>query len=89
MIWLINKKDLGEERVLTKEQIEKKSKDLLLDFYEVSAKTGENIENCIINIVKKLIKRCNDSNFDLVSCSTADSLDDEDRRNCNKKCLIF
>lgn len=89
MIWLINKKDLGEERVLTKEQIEKKSKDLLLDFYEVSAKTGENIENCIMNIVKKLIKRCNDSNFDLESCSTADGLDDEDTRNGNKKCLIF
>ena len=89
MIWLINKKDLGEERVLTKEQIEKKSKDLLLDFYEVSAKTGENIENCIINIVKKLIKRCNDSNFDLESCSTADNLDDEDSRDENKKCLIF
>ena len=89
MIWLINKKDLGEERVLTKEQIEKKSKDLLLDFYEVSAKTGENIENCILNIVKKLIKRCNDSNFDLESCSTADNLDDEDSRDGNKKCLIF
>ena len=80
---------MGEERVLTREQIEKKSKDLLLDFYEVSAKTGENIENCIINIVKKLIKRCNDSNFDLESCSTADNLDDEDSRDDNKKCLIF
>ena len=32
MIWLINKKDLNEEKVLTDEQIDKKSKDLLLDY---------------------------------------------------------
>ena len=89
MIWLINKKDLGEERVLTEEQIEKKSKDLLLDYYEVSAKTGENIENSIKKIVKKLIKRCNDSNFDIDSISTADSLENEDFRKGNKKCMIF
>ena len=44
MIWFINKKDLKEGKVLTEAQIEKKSKDLQLDYYEVSAKTGENIE---------------------------------------------
>ena len=89
MIWLINKKDLGEAKVLTEEQIEKKSKDLLLDYYEVSAKTGDNIEDSIQNIVQKLIKRCDKSNSDLESCSTADSRDNEDIGNDNKKCLIF
>ena len=38
MIWLINKKDLVEEKIVTGEQIEKKSKDLQLDYYEVSVK---------------------------------------------------
>ena len=40
MAWFINKKDLKEGKVLTEEHIEKKSKDLQLDYYEVSAKTG-------------------------------------------------
>ena len=89
MIWLINKKDLGEEKVLTEAQIEKKSKDLQLDYFEVSAKTGENIEDGIKNIVKKLIKRCNDSSFELES-STTDSLDSEDLEKKNRKnCSIF
>ena len=89
MIWLINKKDLGEEKVLTEAQIEKKSKDLQLDYFEVSAKTGENIEDGIKNIVKKLIKRCNDSSFELQS-STTDSLDSEDLEKKNRKnCSIF
>ena len=87
MIWFINKKDLGDEKVFTKKQIEKKSKDLLLDFFEVSAKTGENIENGIKTIVNKVIKRFNDSNFNLES-STTDSFESEDREiysrnNCN------
>ena len=89
MIWFINKKDLGDEKVLTKAQIEKKSKDLLLDFCEVSAKTGENLENGIKNIVNKIIKRINDSNFDLES-STTDSLENEDTEvNNSNKCNIF
>ena len=89
MVWLINKNDLKEGKVLTKEQIEKKSKDLQLDYFEVSAKTGENIEDGIKNIVKKLIKRCNDSSFELES-STTDSLDSEDLEKKNRKnCSIF
>ena len=89
MVWLINKKDLKEEKILTEAQIEKKSKDLQLDYYEVSAKSGENIEEGIRNIVKKLVKRCNDSSFDLES-STTDSLDSDDIENRkDKKCYIF
>ena len=90
MVWLINKKDLNEEKVLTEAQIEKKSKDLQLDYYEVSAKTGENIEEGIKNIVNKLIKRCNDSSFDYLDTSTTDSLDSVDIELENKKsCTIF
>ena len=89
MIWLINKKDLKEEKIVTEAQIEKKSKDLQLDYFEVSAKSGENIEEGIRNIVKKLVKRCNDSSFDLES-STTDSLDGDDiETRKDKKCCIF
>lgn len=89
MIWFINKKDLGDEKIITKEQIEKKSKDLLLDFFEVSAKTGENLENGINNIVNKIIKRFNDSRLDLES-STTDSVENEDTEiNNSNKCNIF
>ena len=89
MIWFINKKDLEVEKILKEEEIEKKSKDLQLDFYEVSAKTGESIENGINNIIKKLVKRTIDSSHDL-DASTNDSSD-----NVNivikegKKCNIF
>ena len=89
MIWLINKKDLNEGKVITKEQIEKKSKDLQLDYYEVSAKTGENIDDGIKNIVKKIIKRYNDKISDIDS-TTADSLDGDDIELENKNsCCIF
>jgi len=87
MVWLINKKDLGEGKVLTEEQIEKKSKDLQLDYYEVSAKTGENIAYGIKRIIKKLIKRCNDSDnedlsFDSSTIDSSNSMDMEKRKNC-------
>ena len=89
MIWLINKKDLKEGKAITKEQIEKKSKDLQLDYYEVSAKTGENIDVGIKNIVKKIIKRYNDKISDIDS-TTADSAESEDIELENKNsCTIF
>lgn len=60
MILIINKKDLKEGKVITEEQINKKSKDLQLDYYEISAKTGENVNNSIKSIIKKLVERCNE-----------------------------
>ena len=90
MIWLVNKNDLiNDSKILTEEQIEKKSKDLQLDYYEVSAKTGDNIEYSIKNLVKKLIKRCNDNSFDNFDKSTQDSNDVNDNDNPGKKCNIF
>ena len=88
MVWLINKKDLNEGKVLTEEQIEKKSKDLQLDYYEVSAKTGESIEEGIKKLVKKLILRCSDieenddNSFESSTADSAYSIDIEERKNC-------
>ena len=92
MIWLINKKDLTQGKLLTKDKIEKKSKDLLLDYYEVSAKSGENIEIGIENIVKKLIKRFTDDEcLDLDNESTtSDSQENFDMKSHKKdSCNIF
>ena len=60
MILLINKKDLKEGKVITEEQIDKKSKDLQLEYYEISAKTGECVFKGIQSIIKKLVERCNE-----------------------------
>ena len=81
MILLINKKDLENDKSLNEEQIIKKSKDLQLDYYEVSAKTGDNINNAIIKISQKIINRIKEN----VS-------DDEDSDKKNKEqdgCLLF
>jgi GTPase SAR1 family protein len=89
MVWLINKKDLNEGKVLTEEQIEKKSKDLQLDYYEVSAKSGENIEEGIKKVVKKLILRCNDieenddNSFESSTADSANSIDIEEGKSCS------
>ena len=89
MVWLINKKDLNEGKVITEEQIEKKSKDLQLDYYEVSAKSGENIEEGIKKVVKKLILRCNDieenddNSFESSTADSANSIDIEEGKSCS------
>jgi small GTP-binding protein len=58
MALIINKKDLKEQEKLIKEgQIEKKSKDLQLQYFEISAKTGENLFNTIKLIINKIIDK--------------------------------
>ena len=92
IVQFINKKDLKEGKVLTKELIDKKSKDLQLDYFEVSAKTGENIEYGIKNVVKKIIQRYNDNDNEnnnlIFDASTVDSIGDNDFED-RKKCNIF
>ena len=88
MIWLINKNDLNDfKKILTEEQIDKKSKDLQLDYFNVSAKTGENIEYSIKHLVKKLIKRFHDINLDKNNQENNYSFEGDD--NDGIKCFIF
>ena len=90
MVLFINKKDLGVGKILSEEQIEKKSKDLQLDYFEVSAKSGENLDKGIEYIVNKLIKRCNDNNLKMEDSSTSDSINSNNRKLKSKKsCSIF
>ena len=89
MIWLINKNDLNDlNKILTEEQIDKKSKDLQLDYFYVSAKTGENIEYSIKHLVKKLIKRFHDINLDKSNKENNYSFEGDDD-NIGIKCSIF
>ena len=78
MILLINKKDLKEEKVITEEQIDKKSKDLQLEYYEISAKTGENINNGIKSILIKIIERCIDKSRE----SNDESFNEKEKEGC-------
>ena len=58
MALIINKKDLNEqEKLIKEEQIEKKSKDLQLQYFEISAKTGENLFNTVKLIINKIIDK--------------------------------
>ena len=74
-----NKSDLKEEKVITEEQIDKKSKDLQLEYYEISAKTGDNISKGIKSIITKLIERCNDRSRD----SNNDNINENENGGCN------
>ncbi len=52
-----NKIDLDNERIITYEQGEKYAKNNGMLFFEVSALTGENIDNCFISSIKNISER--------------------------------
>ena len=89
MILFINKKDLESGKVLSEQQIEKKSKDLQLDYFEVSAKNGENIDKGIQIIVRKLIQRYNDIYMKMDDSSTTDSINFNKNYRSKNSCFIF
>ena len=51
-----NKSDLVDKREVTQEEIEKFAKDNHIMYFETSAKTGANIDECFYFIAKKLVK---------------------------------
>ena len=56
-IVFMNKCDLSEERIIKKEEIEKFEKENGIKVLEVSAKTGEGIDNAFEYIISKLIDK--------------------------------
>ena len=91
MVLLINKKDVNDENKLINEnQIDKKSKDLQLQYFEISAKTGENVLNSINKFINKIIdkyKKDNQNNGEEENESTeSDNENDEDK---DEGCLII
>ena len=49
-----NKSDMTDERVVNKEEIKDLAEELAMEFYEVSAKTGENINEAFIHISRDI-----------------------------------
>ena len=91
MVLLINKKDVNDENKLINEnQIDKKSKDLQLQYFEISAKSGENVLNSINKFINKIIdkyKKDNQNNGEEENESTeSDNENDEDK---DEGCLII
>ena len=56
-IVFMNKCDLSEERIIKKDEIEKFEKENRIKVLEVSAKTGEGIDNAFEYIISKLIDK--------------------------------
>ena len=90
MALLINKKDLKDEnKKINEEQIDKKSKDLQLDFYEISAKTGDNIFKSFKNIINKIIEKYKNTNK-IEGDEENDNTSDNDIENENEEgCTII
>ena len=91
MALIVNKKDLSEEnKIINENQIDKKSKDLQLQFFEISAKTGENVFISMKKFINKIIdkyKKENKNNGEEENESTeSDNENDEDK---DEGCLII
>ena len=91
MALIVNKKDLSEEnKTINENQIDKKSKDLQLQFFEISAKTGENVFISMKKFINKIIdkyKKENKNNGEEENESTeSDNENDEDK---DEGCLII
>ena len=91
MALIVNKKDLSEEnKTINENQIDKKSKDLQLQFFEISAKTGENVFISMKKFINKIIdkyKKDNKINGEEEDESTeSDNENDEDK---DEGCLII
>lgn len=53
-----NKLDLKEKRVVTKKEAKKFAKEFKMDFFEVSAKSGEFVDDCFEKTTKKILEDC-------------------------------
>ena len=91
MALIVNKKDLSEEkRIVKEEQIDKKSKDLQLKVFEISAKNGENVFYTIKSILNKMIDKYINENKKNGDEENNDSDDDNDiENNKDEGCFII
>lgn len=62
-----NKIDLDNERIITYEEGEKYAKNNGMLFFEVSALTGENIDNCFISSIKNISERIKKGLYNLAN----------------------
>ena len=60
-----NKADLHNQKVVSTEQASKLAKELNLVYFETSALTGENIENCFKNLAYRLIDTHHEDSYQI------------------------
>ena len=91
MVLFINKKDINNEnKLINEEQIDKKSKDLQLQNFEISAKTGENVYNSIKIFINKIIDKYRNENMKNGEEESEDNENDNDLNNDKDGgCLII
>ena len=91
MALIVNKKDLSEEnKTINENQIDKKSKDLQLQFFEISAKTGENVFISMKKFINKIIDKYKKDNK--INGEKEDESTESDNENDEAKdegCLII
>ena len=56
IILIGNKCDLNKERIISKEEGKELSNKYQLSFFETSNKTGENVEEAVLDLINKIIK---------------------------------
>ena len=88
MALFVNKKDLKEEnKKITEEQIDKKSKDLQLDVFEISAKSGYNVNKSFKNIIDKIIEKYKNINkskgYEYNTESSDNEIENEKEEGCS------
>ena len=88
MALFVNKKDLKEEnKKITEEQIDKKSKDLQLDIFEISAKSGYNVNKSFKNIIDKIIEKYKNINkskgYEYNTESSDNEIENEKEEGCS------
>ena len=88
MALFVNKKDLKEEnKIITEEQIDKKSKDLQLDIFEISAKSGYNVNKSFKNIIDKIIEKYKNINkskgYEYNTESSDNEIENEKEEGCS------
>ena len=76
MVLVGNKIDLNEERKISKEEGKELADEFKMDFFETSAKTGENIEDIFLLICEFLSSNIDEGKYDLNDPSSGVSIEE-------------
>ena len=78
-----NKSDLIEKRVISYEEAEKLAKEFNINYFECSAKTGENINVVFNDLIEQMVKKT-DKTKDSTTQLNSENLGNKKKTCCNK-----
>ena len=78
-----NKSDLIEKRVISYEEAEKLAKEFNINYFECSAKTGENINVAFNDLIEQMVKKT-DKTKDSTTQLNSENLGNKKKTCCNK-----